>query len=341
MEKKIISVIIPCRNELNHIEKLINSIYESDYPKNLIEIIVVDGMSNDGTRDLLFSIVNKRKINIKVIDNIKKKTPYAFNIGIKASTGHFILIAGARFILSNNYLSEAYKAIVSDKNIGCVGGQIINLFDNKNSEIISKAMSSIFGVGFNNFRTVTEDKFVDTVTPPFFRKTIFNEVGYFDEMLSRNQDDDFSFRLIKLGYKILLKSNIYIKYQVRESFQKLYLQYKQYGYWKVFVNRKHKVVTTLRQLFPLLFLTSIILFSLLGFLFPIFFYLLFLELIIYGILNFIFSFKDNRFNLINIFKQMYAHLILHLSYGFGYLEGIYDFLIFRKIPNEKNERLSR
>jgi GT2 family glycosyltransferase len=336
-----ISVIIPCRNEVNYIENLLYSISESDYPINLIEVIVVDGMSDDGTRDLLFSIVNTIKVNIKVIDNKQKKTPYAFNIGIKASSGEFILIAGARFILSKNYLSEAIKAIVLDQKIGCVGGKIINSFDNKTSEIISAAMSSSFGVGFNNFRTVNEDKYVDTVTPPFFRKTIFSEIGYFDEQLTRNQDDDFSYRLIQSGYKILLKSNIHIKYHVRGSFYNLYVQYKQYGYWKVFVNRKHKVVTTIRQLFPVLFVISIILLTLLSFIFPILIYLLFFELASYIILNFLFASKDNGFNLINGFKQMYACFILHLSYGLGYLEGIYDFIFLNNIPNEKNEKLSR
>ncbi len=341
MLKNKISIVIPCRNEVNHIENLIFSIFESDYPDDLIEVIIVDGMSDDGTRDLLSSILNKKEIKIKVIDNIKKKTPYAFNIGIKASSGDFILIAGARFILSKNYLSEAIKTIVSDKKIGCVGGKVIHSFDNKTSEIISRSMSSTFGVGFNNFRTVTNDKYVDTVTPPFFRKAIFDDLGYFDEQLTRNQDDDFSYRLIQSGYKILLKSNIHIKYHVRASFQKLYVQYKQYGYWKVFVNRKHKVVTTVRQLFPVLFIVSLILLTLLGFFFPIFIYLLLLELSLYFTLNFLFSFKDNRFKLINCSIQMYAHLILHISYGFGYLQGIYDFILFNKIPNEKNEKLSR
>ncbi|MDA9183202.1 glycosyltransferase family 2 protein [Flavobacteriaceae bacterium] len=337
-----ISIIIPCRNEVRYIENLLNSISKNEYPNELIEVIVVDGMSDDGTRELLLNIINKKKYcNIKVIDNIRKKTPYAFNLGVKESSGEFVIIAGARFILSKNYFSEAIKVLASDSKTGCVGGMIINLYENKTSEIISAAMSSPFGIGFNNFRTINKDAYVDTVTPPFFRKSIFTEIGYFDERLTRNQDDDFSYRLIKSGYKIFLKANISIKYNVRTSFNGLYIQYKQYGYWKVFVNRKHKTFTTLRQLFPMFFILSFFLLTLLSFLFSTFIYFLVFELVLYTMLNLFFALKDNGLNLMNGFKQMYTCLILHISYGLGYIEGIYDFVLLKKLPNEKNEKLSR
>ena len=93
-----ISIIVPCRNEVRCIENLLNSIFNNEYPNELIEVIVVDGMSDDGTRELLLNIINKKKYcNIKVIDNIRKKTPYAFNLGVKESSGEFVIIAGARF----------------------------------------------------------------------------------------------------------------------------------------------------------------------------------------------------------------------------------------------------
>lgn len=340
IKKTLFSIVIPCRNEIDHIEEVLQSIYENDYPRDLIEVLIVDGISNDGTRELLAKIQGKYG-QIEIIDNPKQKTPFAFNLGVKAAQGDIVMICGARFVLSENYIKEIVTVLNNQPEVGCVGGRIINRYENPTSEIISKAMSSKFGVGFNNFRTVQKDIYVDTVTPPAFRKTIFEELGYFDERLTRNQDDDFSFRIIKAGYKILLKSNISFEYFVRASFSKLFKQYRQYGYWKVFVNKKHKTVTTLRQLFPLFFVISLLLFPILILINRIFEYLFYVELLAYFLLNFIFSLETNRLNIISVFKQMFACFILHLSYGIGYTEGIIDFLIFDKQPNKTNETLSR
>tara|TARA_B110000037_G_C17066542_1_gene484056 strand:- start:281 stop:1327 length:1047 start_codon:yes stop_codon:yes gene_type:complete len=337
----LVSVIIPCRNEINYISDLINSIFINDIGMENIEILIIDGMSDDGTRDLIIKKFVSKYKNIFLIDNLKQKTPYAFNIGIRKAKGKIVSIIGARHIISPNYLSEVFKVLTNDKNIGCVGGVTQQIFENKKSKIISKAMSTSFGIGFSNFRLIRKDTYVDTVGSPSFRKNIFDEIGFFDEQLTRNQDDDFSFRLVKQKYKILLKADIWMKYKVRASFRMLFKQYKQYGYWKVFVNKKHKTVTTLRQLFPMVFVLSLFLLILLSLIFPAITYLLIFELAFYTALNMFFSLKDNGLNLINGFKQMYTYLILHISYGLGYLEGIYDFLLLNKLPNEKNEKLSR
>ncbi|WP_348810472.1 glycosyltransferase family 2 protein [Flavobacterium maritimum] len=340
-KKPLVSITIPCRNEVNHISGLLESILRSDYNKDLIEIFIVDGMSDDGTIELLNEKYLSKYGNIKIIENTKQKTPYAFNLGIKESLGEIVVVLGARHIISSNYITEVVEVLTKKKEIGCVGGIVNNVYENRTSEIISKSMASPFGIGFNNFRAISKDTYVDTIGSPAFRKFIFDELGYFDEDLTRNQDDDFSFRLNKAGYKILLKANISIQYSVRSSFSKLFKQYKQYGYWKVFVNKKHKTVTTLRQLFPLLFLLSFPLFTIFILINIKFIYVFLLEIFSYLLLNFIFALKANGFNLNCIFKQMYTCFILHFSYGLGYLEGILDFLILNKKPNKKNETLSR
>lgn len=340
----IVSIVIPCRNEVKYISNLLNSIKNSDYSQLLIEILVVDGMSNDGTRELLINDFITNSNNIKLLDNIKQKTPFAFNLGIKSSQGEYVIILGARHIISKNYISQAVETLKVNKEIGCLGGVVNNVFENKTSEIISLAMSSPFGIGFSNFRSIKKDSYVDSIGSPCFRIDIFNEIGYFDERLTRNQDDDFSFRIIKAGYKILLKANISVQYNVRASFRKLYTQYKQYGYWKVFVNKKHKSVTTLRQLFPMLFLMSIFVLSFISFISPFAAFFLILELSIYLLISFFFSLKslkNSNFGLNNLLSHMYTCLILHVSYGHGYIEGIFDFLIINRSPKANHEKLSR
>jgi GT2 family glycosyltransferase len=111
-------------------------------------------------------------------------------------------------------------------------------------------MSSVFGVGNAHFRTGGKSGCVDTVAFGAYRREVFERVGFFDEELARNQDDEFNYRVVQGGFKIFLDPAIQSDYFVRGSISKLYKQYDQYGYWKVFVNKKHGAVTTLRQLAP-------------------------------------------------------------------------------------------
>jgi glycosyltransferase involved in cell wall biosynthesis len=330
------SIIIPCRNEVNHIGFVIDSLLNNTF-KN-IEIIIVDGLSDDGTREKLAEI---QKVNpfVKVIDNIRKITPAAFNLGIKNSTGDYVFIVGARHILENNYIETCISILESSPEIGCVGGKVNNTYENSTSLLISKAMSSSFAVGAGNFRILDKDAFVDTVGTPAYRRSIFDEVGFFDEELLRNQDDEFNFRVIKKGYKILFTVKTSIQYFVRASFKNLYRQYFQYGYWKVYVGKKHKALTTLRQLVPLFFILFLFGGLLISF-FHIYLMMLYLSgIACYLLLGFISAVKQADGGR-GILKIMYTFFILHYSYGLGYLKGVADFFIAgKKIKSE--EALSR
>ncbi|MFN8673265.1 MAG: glycosyltransferase family 2 protein [Candidatus Sericytochromatia bacterium] len=339
MLKKNISIVIPCRNEEKYIEKCIESIVNSNYPHENIQIIVCDGKSTDKTIDKLNNLSKKYNF-INYIINEKQTTQYALNLGVNLSKkADFIMIIGSHSEISNNYLNKSIE-ILENNEIACVGGVVENVFENKISEIISKAMSSSFGVGLNNFRAQNYDSFVDTVGTPIYKKDIFDKIGLFDEELTRNQDDEFNFRVLKNGYKIFLSKDIHAKYYVRASFSKLYKQYYQYGYWKVYVNKKHKTITTLRQLIPFLFVVFLIVFSIGSLLSKIILYIYISILFLYLILAFYSASKKTK-NIKEVFLVIYTFIILHVSYGYGYLQGIVDFFILRKKISNKNTSLSR
>jgi len=336
-----ILIVIPCRNEENYIVNCLNSIVDSDYSNELIEVNVVDGMSDDNTRCIIKEYCDKYDF-IHMIDNVKQKTPYAFNLGIKNSSSDFVMIVGARFEISKNYIQYCIDKLQSDDKLGCIGGAIYNNYENNISETISKAMNSSFGVGVGNFRTnFNEEIYVDTVSCAVYPMSIFEEIGFFDERLTRNQDDDFNYRVKKAGYNILSSGKISYKYMVRASFPKLFKQYYQYGYCKIFVNKKHKTVTTVRQLVPFGFVIYLFLFLIsLGFVSD-YVYIASIPLVLYILLISYFSFKlsDKLSETINLFKSFF---ILHFSYGLGYLEGIFNFIILnRDNVNSNNEKLSR
>ncbi|MBM7560123.1 glycosyltransferase [Marinitoga litoralis] len=122
---KKVSVIIPTLNEEKHIEKCLDSIIKNDYPEK--EIIIVDGMSEDKTREIIKKYQND---NIKIIDNEYKITPIALNIGIKEANGDYIMIAGAHTTYSENYISACVKRLEENK-CDIAGGSMITIPGNK------------------------------------------------------------------------------------------------------------------------------------------------------------------------------------------------------------------
>ncbi|HOY48518.1 MAG TPA: glycosyltransferase family 2 protein, partial [Flavobacteriales bacterium] len=253
---KRVSVVIPCRNEEKYIAKCIESVLASNYPSDMLDVFVCDGMSTDSTREIVKNFHENNRVTL--LDNLQITTPFALNLGIEKSLADIIIILGAHAELDKDYVKLCVETFEIDPEIGCVGGILDTISLDENSAAIALAMSSVFGVGNAHFRTGLKAGYVDTVAFGAYRKEVFERVGLFDSALTRNQDDEFNFRLIQGGFRIYLNPNIRAKYYVRSTFSKLYKQYKQYGYWKVYVNRKFKVVTTLRQLAPPLWVLFLI-----------------------------------------------------------------------------------
>lgn len=337
-----ISVVIPCRNEAPFIEECIRAVYNSQISIDVtMSVFVVDGLSDDGTRDIIQSLKHELK-SLELLDNVKQLTPFAFNIGIHASEFDFIQIVGARHIISTNYIDCCLRKLIEDTSVWCVGGRIENEFINETGKVIANAMGTTFGMGIGNFRTLEKSGFTDTVTSPMYPKFVFDKVGYFDENLIRNQDDDFNYRVTKAGGKIYYDHNIYLKYYVRGNYNGLWKQFFQYGYWKVYVNQKHKAVTTMRQLVPPIFVLYLIFSAFITLIYLKIGVIFDLPLLAYCGLAYFFALKvkekNNDINLWDVFKTF---PILHVSYGLGYLRGIWDFLLLNKKPSENQKTMSR
>lgn len=335
-----ISVVIPCKNEVNYIEECIRAIFSSELPKNIqLNVLVVDGMSTDGTRDIVNRLI-KEFSNLKLLNNEKELTPYAFNIGTHETDFDFLQIVGARHIISSNYIYVCFKKIIANDEIWCAGGRIENSYINSKAKIIAEAMSTSFGMGLGNFRTLKKTGFTDTVTSPMYPKSVFDEIGYFDERLTRNQDDDFNYRVLKSGGKILFINEIHLKYYVRASLKNLKRQFYQYGYWKVYVNKKHKAITTFRQLVPLFFVLFLFLLPI-SFYFQVLSFFIFLPItVLYLTLVLIFGVRLIEKSE-DTFTALLAYPSIHISYGLGYLVGIFHFILLNKAPSPKHKRLSR
>lgn len=335
-----VSITIPCRNEEKYIGNCLQSIVDCEYQKKLLEVFVCDGMSDDGTVAIIKKFAMAHPF-IQLLKNDLQTTQYALNLGIKASTADVKIILGAHSEIYPDYINECIIALNIDSKIGCVGGVLENVMQDETSSIISMAMSSPFGVGNSHFRTGESDGYVDTVAFGAYKKEVFQKIGYFDEELVRNQDDEFNFRLIKAGYKIFLSRKIKAKYYVRASFKKLNRQYFQYGYWKVFVNKKHNTITTARQIVPALFVLFIIGGLILASFHRVlvYTYIITLSLYLFMALKYAMA-KTSKTKAIP--QIIFTFLILHWSYGLGYIKGIIDFVILkRKKVSLQNMKSSR
>jgi GT2 family glycosyltransferase len=305
-----------------------------------LHVWVVDGMSDDGTR-LLVSEYATRYSFIKLVDNTRRTTPYALNIGLEPLDYDIGIILGAHAVVDKDFVHHNVRVLKEHPEVGCAGGIIRNVHENEWSEIISLAMSSVFGVGNAHFRTGGKSGYVDTVAFGAYRREVFERVGFFDEELARNQDDEFNYRVVQGGFKIYLDPAIQSDYYVRGSISKLYKQYDQYGYWKVFVNKKHGAVTTLRQLAPPLWVffllvgwTGVLIHPVLGWMYAVV-VAMYVAMAFYTALRMPVKSAKRFWMLLRTFG------VLHFSYGLGYLRGIIHFYLLGRKPSTHSERLTR
>jgi len=334
-----VAIVIPCRNEEKYIEKCLHSFLDQDYPAEKLNAFVCDGMSDDKTREKVQALAMLHP-GIHLLDNVEKTTPQALNLGIKNTDADIIIILGAHAEMAIDYVSECVKVLLEDKSVGCSGGVLENVYENETSRVIGMAMASPFGVGNAHFRTATKSGYVDTVAFGAYRREVFDKIGLFDEELVRNQDDEFNYRVIKAGFNICLSPAIRCKYYVRAAFDKLARQYFQYGYWKVYVNSKHKAVTTSRQLVPMFFVLYLFLAWIPSIFFPLWALLYFAGLFVYTSGALYFALKKSR-QLNEVLGITYSFLILHFNYGAGYIKGILHFVLLNRKPGDQSKKLSR
>lgn len=328
-----ISIIIPCRNEKNFISACLQSIVENDYPKDHLEVLVVDGMSEDGTRDIILELTEKYFF-IKMLDNPKKITPCALNIGIKNARGEIIMRMDAHNIYPPNYISDLI-AWLEKSGADNVGGICITKAanDTPKAQAIALALSHPFGVGNAYFRIgSSEPRWVDTVPFGCYRREVFERIGLFDEELVRNQDDEFNLRLKKSGGKILLIPQIVSYYFARDSLIKLWRMYWQYGYFKPLVARKIGGILTFRQIVPGIFVASLSSCLISGIFIYSTFKIFYILIGSYLITNMVTSLTAApKINFRTKLWLMISFPILHFSYGLGYLKGIWDFWVRRRL----------
>lgn len=344
------TVIIPCRNEIDHIEYLLDNIFKQDaFSRFAGEVIVVDGGSTDGTSETLFTL-QKTRFGLVVLNNSLGYVSPALNLGIDASSGKYIVRMDAHADYPLNYISSLIDYMNENPDVENVGYAVNTVPSNDTlvAHSIAHVLSHKYGVGSALFRlNISRPMVVDTVPFGCFRREIFERIGNFDMELIRNQDDEFNGRIINSGGKIILLPNMKIKYFPRDSFSKLWNMYYQYGLFKPLTVAKLKKPATLRQLVPPIFvlgLLSLLLFSLAGFVFAK--YSLLFAVLLYLVLSVIAAKDIGEREYANAFNSsirywpyiLSALFITHFSYGCGYWIGVSKMCFGSSIISVKSSR---
>jgi succinoglycan biosynthesis protein ExoA len=255
MPQPFVSIIIPVRNEERYIERCLHSIAAQDYPRSKFEIIVVDGESNDLTREIVNRFAAEYDVDLRLITNMRRKTAAGVNGGLRHARGDVIVRVDGHASLATDFLRRSVAAL-AESDADCVGGVIESEGEGLFGGAIALAMSSSFGVGGATFRVGGAGD-VDTVAFGAYRRDVFDRIGAFAEDIDKGEDDEFNYRLRDHGGRILLVSGIRSRYTVRSGFGALARQYFAYGRAKPEVLRRHPAQIQPRQLAPAAFVLAL------------------------------------------------------------------------------------
>jgi len=253
----IVSVVIPMRNERESIEANLRALAANDLPKERFEVIIVDGMSEDGSAELAEALLC-RMGNGRVIENSRRITPVALNVGVEAARGDVIIILGAHSAVFSDFLSRNLE-VLERTGADCVGGTLIQVAsDTLLANVINVAQNCPFGSGGAGFRYSDKPGYINTVPFGAYRREVFEKIGGFDEALYKGQDAEFNFRMVESGLTIYYSPEIKTRYFSRSSLRRLFKQFVAMGWSKVFVFYLHPRLLRAYYYLPLLFTIAVL-----------------------------------------------------------------------------------
>lgn len=321
-----VSVVMPIRNEEDFIERGLRSVLAQNYPPELLEVIIADGESEDATLGIIEKLRSETMIPIKVINNSKRIAPCGLNLAIAAARGEIIVRVDGHCEIDGDYVANCVRHLQNESAQG-VGGPIETIGETLQAKAVAVAMSSKFGVGGSAFRTISDrELYVDTVAFPGYKRATLEKVGAFNEELIRNQDDEFNYRIRKMGGKILLSPDIRSRYYSRSTFRSLWRQYFQYGYWKVRVLQMHPKQMSWRQFVPFAFVATLTVLAISSLFVSTAGWALGAVLILYVLAAAAASVSGGKRSEPKALPYIFAsYAILHFSYGLGFTAGLFVF----------------
>lgn len=339
-EHSLVSIVLPCRNEAGYIEPCLESILRQEPPEGGFEILVVDGVSTDGTRQYLEGL-SARDSRVRVLNNPGRIVSTGLNIALRACRGEVIVRMDAHTSYAPDYLRQCL-AVLRETGADNVGGPMRTTADSYKERAIRAVFHSPFAVGGARSHNPDYEGYVDTVIYGCWKRSVFERVGYFDEELVRNQDDEHNLRIVRGGGRVYQSPRIRSWYHVRDSFQALFRQYLQYGYWKVLVIQKHRLPASVRHVVPSLFVGGLALLLALGCFWRPAWLMgagLIATYVVAVVLASVATAARTEWKLLPVLPLVFG--CFHFGYGYGFLHGLLDFVVLQKAPATRFVQLTR
>ena len=322
-----VSVIIPCRNEEKTIHLVLDAIHAQTYPRELQQVVIADGFSEDRTREQIESFKTSHPdLVVMVVNNPKRIIPAGLNAAILASSGDLIVLMDAHSIPNPDYVALCVDAL--ERNVAQNVGGVWDIQPGSNSWIarsIAAAAGNPLAVGDARYRFTDKAAYVDTVPYGSYKRELFNQIGLFDETLLANEDYELNTRIIQSGGKIWLDPKIRCVYFARSSLRALSKQYYGYGYWKFQMLKRYPETLRWRQALPPAFILGLFLLLLAGIfwkpaliLFAIALGLYLLVLLGVGI-----HMASKKSDILMIIGIPLAIITMHFSWGAGFIAGAF------------------
>ena len=317
----LVSIVIPMRNEKDYINKCLQSFFDQSYPLDRMEIMVADGNSTDGSREIVEEL--GKTYPVRIIPNPTGFTPAGMNLGLQQAKGEIGIIFSAHATAHPDFVKHSVVAL-DQTEAAVVGGRLINRSEGSFAQLAGKVLGHPFGVGNAKFRYSDKPGYVDTVAYGAYRMDVLRQTGLFDERLIRNQDIELNYRIRRFGYKLYFDPQIQSYYAPRESYGRFVQQAYANGFWNIITAKLCAQSLSWRHFVPLAFVMAIIVSAVLSVLVhPIFLALvltpyLLLDIAVSGRL----TVKPGEFGKLAILFPS-----LHIAYGTGSLMALLQQLL--------------
>jgi len=325
-DHEYVSVVIPCYNEERFIGKALNNL-ANQYDHEFYEIVIVDGMSTDKTREVIKQFQQSHpRLSIRIVDNPARHIPKALNLGIAAARGDIILRMDAHAVPSHGYVQRCValvrknsEYVVGSPTIVCPGAETLM------ARAIAIAVSHPFGIGDATYRLKSgkaAQEAVDTVAFGSFRKSLWQELGGFNEELLTNEDYDFNYRVRARGGTVLLDRAEHCDYFARTTLSQVASQYSRYGQWKARMLKLHPQSIRWRHFVAPLFVASIVLLGLFGIVWHPAWWLLGIGMSLYLVLGLVLGRQSGPKSFLLTLLMPVVFLTIHLSWGTSFFVGL-------------------
>jgi glycosyltransferase involved in cell wall biosynthesis len=321
--KPTVSIIVPCYNEQATIRPLLDSIREQSYPLELLEVVISDGLSTDGTRASIASFQSEHpELLVRVVDNKARTIPSGLNRAIESARGEMLVRLDAHSMPQREYVQRCVQLLEEGRGAN-VGGvwEILPGAQTWMAHSIALAAAHPLGAGDAMYRLSPKAGAVDTVPFGSFRRSLIEEIGKFDESLHSNEDYEFNTRVRKAGCTVWLDPAVRSTYIARATLGGLAGQYWRYGFWKLQMLRRYPSTLRWRQALPPVFTASLVCLLLLSIPFELPRWLLALELLGYGavLASAGLAAAIKRKNPSYFFGLPMAVATMHLAWGSGFI----------------------